>query len=206
MPQAGAHAFVVIPTESPNARRMEATVLAAVNERVLLRLAYPIRPETGTSVQIEYFRGRKFLQAEGIVQGYAASRPSDLLRVKLCSPPRSAEKRESYRAVILAAQLPVELGDGTVGTLADVSATGLSVITSAEYLPGEVVELRLEYGDHRLHGRARVRNHRLCRHGLHQYGLAPLPSEHALLDGLGRLSTAVQLHHIRRLRASIRAG
>ena len=161
--------------------------------------------EAGQEVIVYYEFHRKFMQQPVRIETVVATDNKTIIGFRPLGKPVSAERRQCYRVSTLTSELGARLGEDDECQLADVSASGFSVLSTTKYDIGKVVKVEINYGDKKFIGTACVQGARDVTHGRIRYGLHGIEdkdSEDNLLEGLIHINMSVQRQQLRRMTAN----
>lgn len=162
--------------------------------------------EKDAGVLVYYHKGNAFFQQAGhvfelgerVLEGEDA--PAMYVTVEMMGDAVSADSRQCYRVSTLLDELTCSV-DGMAGvTLADVSFTGVSVITEATYQAGQTVSITLSHGDQAYTGPMVVNNRKELPGGMNRYGLycADAADSKQLRHALHLMTMSLQREQLRR--------
>ena len=162
--------------------------------------------ETGQVVFALFYRNHKFVQQAveivSVEENQVEEERTAVIVFRATGEPVSAETRECYRVSTTMTGLTGEIGDGDRCPVWDICPKGLSFISTRSYTVGEIVPVTLAYDDETFSGRCSVQSIKRLRRGRARYGLFCIEDrEHMgnLLEGLKRISMAVQRRYLSRL-------
>jgi len=161
--------------------------------------------EAGQEVIVYYEFHRKFMQQPVRIETVVATDNKTIIGFRPLGKPVSAERRQCYRVSTLTSELGARLGEDDECQLADVSASGFSVLSTAKYDIGKVVQVEIEYDGKKFVGTACVQGAREVTQGRIRYGLHGIEdkdSEDNLIGGLVHINMKVQREQLRRMSAS----
>ena len=160
--------------------------------------------EAGQEVLIYYEFHRKFMQQPVRIETVITADNKTIIGFRPLGKPVSAERRQCYRVSTLTSEITARLGEDDECQLADVSASGFSVLSTEEYNIGKVLKVEISYGDKKFIGTACVQGAREVTQGRIRYGLHGIEdkdSEDNLLEGLIHVNMKVQREQLRRMSA-----
>jgi hypothetical protein len=155
----------------------------------------------GKEIVIYYSRERGFFRQSVRIVEILSNAEREALSLSPIREPEATESREAFRVSTSFAEVAAVLGDDRDCQVRDVSATGLAVISSSRYLPGDLVPMTLEHDGEKYLGAVEVRNVRPWRFGGFRYGLECVDDRDTggnLSRGLSRVTLDVQRRQLSR--------
>ncbi len=156
-----------------------------------------------TDVLIYYERDRRFTQqparVESLERGVSGER---IVEFRTTGSPATAESRQAYRVSTVIDGLTARVGKEDACPLLDVSATGFSVVATASYTIGRVVDATLRHAGTEFTGMACVLSAAPVGPRGMRYGLRYIDDKRpgsGLQAGLQKISSAAQRLQLRRL-------
>lgn len=153
--------------------------------------------QPGKAVILYFEAGNRFLQQPARIDAVLETQPKFTLGFETTGDPISAESRQTYRVSTATSGLTVMVGNEHCPLL-DISATGLAVVVSDAYLPGQTVMVVLAYDERIYSGTARVQGIRRLPDGRIRYGLHGADDTGNLEKGLREVTMAIQRKQLQR--------
>lgn len=154
----------------------------------------------GLAVVLCFERDGRFQQQPARVDAVLETQPRLIIGLECMGSASSAEARQAYRVSTVTSGLTVMVGAEEC-LLLDISATGLAVVASEPYLPGQTVSVSLTYDRRTFTGTARVQSIRRLRDRRIRYGLHGADDRVAggtLEKGLREVAMAIQRKQLQR--------
>ena len=196
--------FLQIPNESRQRVLHPATVVNRAEDTFSITLEEGLTLEPGQDVLLFFENKREFMQQPGHIDTVLPSDSAPILGIRTAGKPVSAESRQCFRVSTIMSILTASVGNLQSCPLADVSATGFSVIAQSPFRIGDVVPVTLAFEDERFPGKACIQSVKDLGSGRFRFGLHCINDREAGSDlerGLRHISTEVQRQQLRRRRA-----
>lgn len=201
--------FIQLPDDSNRRILHPAKVVSVDGDLQTAELAEHDTPvEAGQEVLVYFDRNREFLQQPGRIDAVIQTEPTAIVGLAVTGEPVSAETRQCYRVSAVTSGLTVTVEGGETAAVADISASGFSMISGGSYKVGQVLSVCIRFENEEFPGKAciqgaKVRGDGRTRYGLHCVNDVKVGGD--LERGLRHISMAVQRQQLARQSRS-RAG
>ncbi len=159
----------------------------------------------GQEVLVYYNVRRDFVKQAARVSGELQTEPRVMFSFETLGDTISADGRECYRVSTVISDLTAELGTETECKLLDISTTGFAVESTQSFNVAGIVDAAISHDGERFAGPVCIQSVRELRRGGIRYGVScaeDRSSQSNLLEGVRRVSTAVQREQLQRLAAT----
>ncbi len=199
----GSGFYIHIP-DSKNRRILHAAVMISLDENSYTAKLEEseLCLEADQELFVYYDSASDFMQQAAIVEEVGTEELDGAFRFVTTSKPMSAESRQTYRVSTVMDDIFAEIDGKKSCRILDVSSTGVSFLTAAQYTTGKILDISLPFLDYRLQGKICVQSCTKFSSSIYRYG-ANIASEdkssREFEKGLQKICIAVQRQQLQRL-------